>query len=147
MEDDIEAISKRYAKFSPVLDERMRRLWAGMESSVIGFGGVAAVSKATGLSRNTIVRGEKEIEEIKGKEVKIIGIRQPGGGRKKAIAIDPNIKDDLSKLIEPLTRGDPQSPLKWTCNSHSRGQINIAIIFIDSDSKKILCILYFKSGG
>lgn len=117
MEDDIEAISKRYAKFSPVLDERMRRLWAGMESSVIGFGGVAAVSKATGLSRNTIVRGEKEIEEIKGKEVKIIGIRQPGGGRKKAIAIDPNIKDDLSKLIEPLTRGDPQSPLKWTCKS------------------------------
>ncbi len=68
---------------------------------MIGFGGIAAVSKATGLSRNTIVRGEKEIEEIKGKEVKIIGIRQSGGGRKKAIAIDPKIKDDLSKLIEP----------------------------------------------
>ncbi len=52
--EDIEAIARRYEKLSPVLDERMRRLWAGMESSVIGFGGIAAVSKATGLSRNTI---------------------------------------------------------------------------------------------
>ncbi len=56
---DIETIAKRYGKISPALDERMRRLWAGAESSVIGFGGIAAVSKATGLSRNTIVRGEQ----------------------------------------------------------------------------------------
>lgn len=113
--EGIEAIARRYETFSPVLDERMRRLWAGVESSVIGFGGIAAVSKATGLSRNTIVRGEQELEDFQRKEFK--GVRQPGGGRKKAIDIDPKIKDDLSRLIEPLTRGDPESPLKWTCKS------------------------------
>jgi hypothetical protein len=62
--NNIEAISKRYEKIAPVLDERMRRLWGGAESSVIGFGGIAIVSKATGLSRNTIVRGEQELEDI-----------------------------------------------------------------------------------
>jgi len=74
------------------LDERMQRIWAGVESSVIGFGGIAAVSKATGLSRNTIVRGEKEIKGIE--ETGFKGIRQSGGGRKKAIEVDPKIKED-----------------------------------------------------
>lgn len=113
--ENIETIAKRYEKLSPVLDERMRRLWAGVESSVIGFGGIAVVSKATGISRNTIVRGENEIEAIGGKSFE--SIRKPGGGRKKAIDIDPKIQDELSKLIEPVTRGDPESPLKWTCKS------------------------------
>src|SRR5665811_151632 len=62
--EEIELIAKKYEKFSPIMDERMRRLWAGVESSVLGFGGIQIVSKATGLSRNTIVRGEQELEEI-----------------------------------------------------------------------------------
>jgi hypothetical protein len=90
--ESIEVIAERYEKLSPVLDERMRRIWAGVESSVIGFGGIAVVSKAIGISRNTIVRGEQELEDIKGKE--FAGVRQPGGGRKKAIEIDPKIKED-----------------------------------------------------
>lgn len=113
--ENIEAIAKKYEKLSPVLDERMRRLWAGVESSVIGFGGIAVVSKATGMSRNTIIRGEREIDEISGKPTKTI--RKTGGGRKKAIDIDPRIQEELTKLIEPVTRGDPESPLKWTCKS------------------------------
>ncbi len=113
--ENIEAIAKKYEKLSPVLDERMRRLWAGVESSVIGFGGIAVVSKATGMSRNTIIRGEREIDEISGKPIKTI--RKTGGGRKKAIDIDPRIQEELTKLIEPVTRGDPESPLKWTCKS------------------------------
>ncbi len=113
--ENIEAIAKKYEKLSPVLDERMRRLWAGVESSVIGFGGIAVVSKATGMSRNTIIRGEREIDEISGKTIKTI--RKTGGGRKKAIDIDPRIQEELTKLIEPVTRGDPESPLKWTCKS------------------------------
>lgn len=113
--ENIEAIAKKYEKISPVLDERMRRLWAGVESSVIGFGGIAVVSKATGMSRNTIIRGEREIDEISGKPTKTI--RKTGGGRKKAIDIDPRIQEELTKLIEPVTRGDPESPLKWTCKS------------------------------
>lgn len=111
----IETIAKRYEKISPVLDERMRRLWAGAESSVIGFGGIAAVSKVTGLSRNTIVRGEQELEDIGNISQSKKGIRKSGGGRKKAIDKNPKIKEDLSKLIEPVTRGDPESPLLWTC--------------------------------
>lgn len=113
--ENIEAIAKKYEKISPVLDERMRRLWAGVESSVIGFGGIAVVSKATGMSRNTIIRGEREIDEISAKPTKTI--RKTGGGRKKAIDIDPRIQEELTKLIEPVTRGDPESPLKWTCKS------------------------------
>lgn len=113
--ENIEAIAKKYEKLAPVLDERMRRLWAGVESSVIGFGGIAVVSKAIGMSRNTIIRGEREIDEINGKTIKTI--RKTGGGRKKAIDIDPRIQEELTKLIEPVTRGDPESPLKWTCKS------------------------------
>jgi len=116
--ESMEAIAKRYEKLSPVLDERMQRIWAGVESYVFGFGGIAAVSKATGLSRNTISRGEKEIETLEQIEkTGFKGIRQSGGGRKKAVDIDPKIKEDLSRLIEPVTRGDPESPLKWTCKS------------------------------
>ncbi|GFO97345.1 transposase [groundwater metagenome] len=203
--EKIELIAKRYEKFSPIMDERMRRLWAGVESSVIGFGGIQMVSKATGLSRNTIVRGEQELEKIEeisqnifrwdkipdndnirlteflkqslnidwvdsakiekidnGKTIRVYtdtnfislrlndektrvnlkiddgriyefiakmendtlniymfqkGIREPGGGRKKEIDKNPKIKDDLSKLIDPVTRGHPESPLLWTCKS------------------------------
>lgn len=203
--NNIEAIAKRYEKIAPVFNERMRRLWSGAESSVIGFGGIEIVSKATGLSRNTIVRGEQELEDIEklpqfmfcwennlendnerfleflqknfgidwiktaktekiddGKTLRIFteknfislklnndktklivkiddsrtyefkieaengklniyisqnSIRKVGGGRKRAIDIHPEIKDELSKLIEPVTRGDPVLPLMWTCKS------------------------------
>ena len=196
--EEIELIAKKYEKFSPIMDERMRRLWAGVESSVLGFGGIQIVSKATGLSRNTIVRGEQELEEIEqmsqnifkwdripendnlrlieflkqslnidwvdsakiekidnGKTIRVYtntnflslklndektrvnlkiddgrtyefmaktendtlniymfqkGIRKPGGGRKKEIDKNPKIKDDLSKLIDPITRGHPAIP-------------------------------------
>lgn len=112
---DIEMIAKRYKKIKPRLDERTCRLWAGTESSTIGFGGIATVSKATGLSRNTIVRGQRELEDAE--SMKFKGVRKSGGGRKKATDKDPKLEGDLLELLEPVTRGDPESPLLWTCKS------------------------------
>ena len=111
----IEMIAKRYKKIKPLLDERTCRLWAGTESSTIGFGGIATVSKATGLSRNTIVRGQRELEDAE--SIKFKGVRKSGGGRKKATDKDPKLEGDLLELLEPVTRGDPESPLLWTCKS------------------------------
>ena len=111
----IEMIAKRYKKIKPLLDERTCRLWAGTESSTIGFGGIATVSKATGLSRNTIVRGQRELEDAE--SIKFKGVRRSGGGRKKATDKDPKLEGDLLELLEPVTRGDPESPLLWTCKS------------------------------
>jgi len=112
---DIEMIAKRYKKIKPLLDERTCRLWAGTESSTIGFGGIATVSKATGLSRNTIVRGQRELEDVE--SIKFKGVRRSGGGRKRATDKDPKLEGDLLELLEPVTRGDPESPLLWTCKS------------------------------
>lgn len=112
---DIGMIAKRYKKIKPLLDERTCRLWAGTESSTIGFGGIATVSKATGLSRNTIVRGQSELEDAE--SIKFKGVRKSGGGRKKTTDKYPKLEGDLLELLEPVTRGDPESPLLWTCKS------------------------------
>ena len=115
MEMEIETIKKRYEYFAQILDERMLRLWAGTESCIIGRGGVAAVTKATGLSRNTIVRGIKEMKDKD--KTSSESVRKTGGGRKRIIEKNPELKRDLDTLMEPVTRGDPESPLLWTCKS------------------------------
>lgn len=112
---EIETIKKRYEYFAQILDERMLRLWAGTESCIIGRGGVAAVTKATGLSRNTIVRGIKEMKDKD--KTSSESVRKTGGGRKRIIEKNPELKRDLDTLMEPVTRGDPESPLLWTCKS------------------------------
>ncbi len=104
---DIDAIAKRYRILCPAMDERMRRLWVGAECSVLGFGGIATVSKATGLSRNTIARGIRELKTVEYREDK--RIRRGGGGRKRAVDHAPEIKEELLKLVEPTTGGDPES--------------------------------------
>lgn len=119
---NIEAIKKRYEKLSPFLDESRKRLVAGAESSVLGHGGIATVSKATGLARNTIKQGQKDLEKLKGKckqfkGIRGISIREPGGGRKREVDKHPEIKIKLKELVESTTRGDPESPLTWTCKS------------------------------
>lgn len=115
--NDIDAIRLRYDKLSPFFDEFNKRILAGAESSLLGHGGIAAVNKATGLARNTIKQGEKDLENLKINELKGIGIRKPGGGRKRTVDIQPQIKIELEELVESTTRGDPESPLKWTCKS------------------------------
>jgi len=112
---DVDAIAKRYRLLSPAMDERMRRLWAGAECSVLGFGGITALSKATGLSRNTIARGIRELKTIE--HLDFSHVRHGGGGRKKAVDHAPEIEKELLKLVESTTGGGPESPLLWTCKS------------------------------
>jgi len=111
-----EAIKDRYARVAGTLDERGRRAVAAAEALALGFGGITAVSRATGLSRTVIQRG---INELKGAiPVAAPGrIRRPGGGRKKTTEIDPTVLADLERLVDPTTRGDPESSLRWTCKS------------------------------
>jgi hypothetical protein len=112
---DLTGITQRFAAVRGVLDERSRRLVAAAESAAIGRGGVSAVARATGLSRQVIRQGMAELSQAgAGPPGRI---RRPGGGRKKAVAKDPSLLRDLERLVEPVTRGDPESPLRWTCKS------------------------------
>ena len=108
-------IKARYGALRPRLDERARRLLAAAESLAIGPGGLSAVSRATGVSRRVIRQGMAELKEptalVPGR------IRRAGGGRKKAVDLDPSFKTDLEQLLESTTRGDPEAPLRWTCKS------------------------------
>jgi transposase len=102
------------------MSERLRRLWAGAEAQVLGRGGIAAVSQATGLSRATVGSGVRELRRGgtgPGPETRV---RRRGGGRKTVTESDPSVLADLEELVEPNTRGDPQSALRWTCKSTAR---------------------------
>jgi transposase len=97
------------------LDERTRRLFAAAESEAIGRGGISAVSAAIGMSRRVVREGKRD---LRARGTLPTGrLRQPGGGRKKMVVEDPSLLVDLERLVEPLTRGDPESPLRWTCKS------------------------------
>lgn len=98
-----------------MLDERTLRLFAAAEADAIGYGGVSRLSRITGLARSTVVRGQQEISGPA--RVSTGRVRRPGGGRKRTCDSDPTLVDDLERLVEPLSRGDPMSPLRWTCKS------------------------------
>jgi Rhodopirellula transposase DDE domain len=113
-------IQKRFRSLSGFLDERMRRLVAAAESEAIGYGGVSAVARATGVSRRAISEGMKELRQRKvTPEVRSAAtrIRRKGGGRKRTIEKDQTLAEDLDRLVDPVTRGDPESALRWTCKS------------------------------
>ena len=99
----------------PLLDERSKRLVAANEALNLGYGGVSKVNRASGISRKSISKGISEISE--GHQLPQGRIRRCGGGRKSITENDPTILDALAELIEPETRGDPESPLRWTCKS------------------------------
>src|SRR5881275_3218802 len=113
---DIEPIRERFLTVAPFLDERGRRLVAAAEAFAAGYGGIAAVAMATGMAPSTIGRGLKELAQDEPSE----RVRRPGAGRKPAIVKDPTLVADLEALVEPTTRGDPESPLRWTCKSVRR---------------------------
>jgi len=117
--EEFDAVQRRFSRVSRVLDERLRRLVAASEAEVLGYGGVSLVSRATGVSRRAITAGLAELESgVAGvAPPSPARIRRPGGGRKKAGVSDATLQRDLEGLIEPLTRGDPQSALRWTCQS------------------------------
>lgn len=112
---DLAGIRSRFRSLGGVLDERSRRLWAAAESKAWGAGGISAVSKATGISRPVIRQGRKELSEPAARSAG--RVRRPGGGRKKAGLKDPTLVADLEKLVEPTTRGRPETCLRWTCKS------------------------------
>jgi hypothetical protein len=97
------------------MDERHRRLWAGTEARAVGRGGIAVVARATGLARNTIGRGLAELAQTR--TLSPSRVRRPGAGRKRATALAPGLTTALEDLVEPVTRGDPESPLRWTLKS------------------------------
>jgi hypothetical protein len=103
------------------MDERRRRQWAGAEARQWGRGGVKAVAAATGLSRNTVMAGMGEWELPAPQRVQAAGrVRREGGGRKTLTAVNPELVKALEAVVEPSTRGDPESPLRWTCKSLRR---------------------------
>jgi len=113
-----EAIQRKYRLLGQILDERGRRLWAAVEASQLGRGGVSAVAVATGLSRTTIYQGMEELgKDQAGDGLRRQRVRASGGGRKRLTEKDPQILASLEKLVEPTTRGDPESPLRWICKS------------------------------
>jgi hypothetical protein len=115
-----EAIKRRFALLGPHLDERTRRLLAASEAVALGRGGASVVARATGVSRRVIGEGIKELHEAPPRssgQAGTVRIRRPGGGRKRTSETDPTLREDLERLVEPVTRGDPASPLRWTCKS------------------------------
>lgn len=112
--------AERLKILSGALNERLRRLFAAAEAKVLGRGGVTRIAKATGISRRAIHVGLGELEgSLDGADspLKAGKIRASGGGRKKVTEQDPTLKEDLERLVESTTRGDPESPLRWTCKS------------------------------
>ena len=107
---DDAAIALRYAALAPVLDERGRR-FAAAEARTAGRGGVAVLTRITGLARSSIGRGLRELDGTAAEEAAPGRTRRPGGGRKKLTATDPTLLADLRSLVEPATRGDPMAPL------------------------------------
>jgi len=112
---DAEMIQSRFLALQPFLDERLRRMYAAAEAEAIGHGGVSIVSRATGVSRRAIGVGKQELKNPLPAQRR--RIRKKGGGRKRATDKDPSLRTDLEGLVEPVSRGDPESPLRWTCKS------------------------------
>jgi hypothetical protein len=118
----MERVRVKFLALAPMMDERMRRQWAATEAMALGWGGVSTVAIATGLARNTIAVGIRDLERRRARpdEPVPIRVRRLGGGRKKLTEIDPGLRAALDALVDPMTRGHPESPLRWTCKSTSK---------------------------
>ena len=113
------SVAEKFEALRPVLNELARRRWAATEALAFGRGGISAVARATGLSHKTIRTGIREMRSAEGAAAapEMPRMRRPGAGRRHRAAQDPTMLGDLETLVEPTTRGDPQSPLRWTCKS------------------------------
>ena len=119
MDDDASRIAKKYEALRGVMDEQLRRLWAASEARALGYGGVSIVARAVGLTRPTITAGLKELGDTR----QLVSmapkrrVRRHGAGRPRVTDSDAGLRPALEQLVEPATRGDPMSPLRWTCKS------------------------------
>src|SRR5215467_11512743 len=115
---DCQAIRDRWVTVGSKLDERARRVFAAMEVPAAGRGGLELVSQITGLARSTIGRGLKDLDAEPPPEGRV---RRQGGGRRYLSSTDPTLMDDLKRIVEPVTRGDPMRPLLWVSKSQIGG--------------------------
>lgn len=113
MEDIARALKQKLAGVLPFLNEKQRRVLAAAEAKSYGRGGIQTVARLTGMCRQTIYRGLEDLEAGESSE----RVRKPGGGRKKLKNQDMKLVESIEELIDPVTRGDPESPLRWTCKS------------------------------
>jgi DDE family transposase len=114
--DAEELVRKKWRRLKPSMDERMRRLWAGAEAEALGWGGVATVARATGMAISTVRRGRDQVR-AGAKPADVVNVRRGGSGRRPFEVMHPEVWPALEKLVDPVTRGDPESPLRWTCKS------------------------------
>ena len=127
--EQVSVIKQKYEALKPYMDERMRRVWAAAEAKALGRGGISAVSVATGLTRKTIRAGLCEHQEqLVSGEAPAQRVRRRGGGRKRITEQDLRLLADLESLVDPQTRGDPQSPLRWTCKSTSKLALELQVM-------------------
>jgi len=119
MNDGESIVAEKYEALRDVMDERMRRLWAATEARALGYGGISAVSRAIGLTRPTITAGMKELGYVQPLVAMAPQnrVRREGAGRPRLTDLDAGLRPALEALVEPATRGDPMSPLRWTCKS------------------------------
>ena len=123
----VEWIQTKFLSLAPDLNERSRRMWAAVEAASLGRGGPSAVAAATGMSRNTIRAGVRELREGTSRAGLPPGrLRQPGGGRKPLTQTYSDLPDTLRSLVESSTRGDPESPILWTCKSTRKLAVELA---------------------
>jgi len=116
----MERIRAKFEVMSKVLDERQLRLWLAAEAETLGWGGVTSVTAATGIEAKRIIAGKRDLAEVRAAPVGSIveqRVRRPGGGRRRLEHDTPELARALEALIDPVTRGDPESPLRWTCKS------------------------------
>ncbi len=117
----IARIQTKYRSLEPEMDERLRRQWAATEARDVGWGGITAVAQATGMSRTTVTAGLRELALPEAERAtQASRVRRVGGGRHSLMETDPGLLAALEALIEPTTRGDPETPLRWTCKSTRR---------------------------
>ncbi len=121
---EVDRIRAKYRRLRHVMDERVARLWAATEAEALGYGGIAAVVEATGISKSRVRAGLRDLAEQTQKPPKLPAraqrIRRPGAGRPPLVQTDPTLVSDLESLVDPVTRGDPESPLRWTCKSKDK---------------------------
>jgi DDE family transposase len=139
----IERIRRKFQTLTVVMDERVRRHWAATEAIELGWGGISHVARATGISRTTILAGVRELkaQEASG-TAPSPGIRRPGGGRKLLVETDPELWDALDALVDPMTRGHPETPLRWTCKSTRQLAEELTRQHHPVSDRTVACLLY-----
>jgi hypothetical protein len=120
----VDQVRAKFERLRRVMDERVTRLWAAAEAESIGYGGIAAVVEATGISKSRIRAGIRDLAEQEANppttHARAQRVRRPGAGRPLLVEKDPTLLTDLDSLVDPVTRGDPESPLRWTCKSKDK---------------------------